>query len=243
MRTYSLIFLMLLAGCSTPADDENNDIITISNNGPSNTMSNATSNTPNNAMSNATSNATNNASNSNATNNETSNSTNNMTIPMGPPRYVLIQDESFGSGCGSNLPGADLFGATLDRAGVAGWARVVDFELGTGNNDFGDPTIRDGQPTDIDCLQETWDFTAIFSLGCGGWAVLEFVDVTDGTTLELMSGDTVHIYENHMQCYAEDNPDDRYDIFLCDDPVVPASGEWTCVEFLGDGPGEVLTTL
>ena len=152
--------------------------------------------------------------------------------PTNPLFVVQIEDVTTGSGCtsttrGDGDPGSDLtYVALLDAQGTTlGYAEQVDCAYTDNDitNDFSACGHIDGSAPGIDTQKcpedgvtgQSFDFDTVFSLGCNGYLLAQFLDPNTGVPIPISPGYEIEVGEYGTQCGGSDS--DRYQVFLCSD--------------------------
>jgi len=185
--------------------------------------------------------------NTNNTNNNNSNNTNNNTPPA--IYHVLIRDTTTGAGCtatsgGEGDPGSDIAGARVEtfEGTPLGYAEALEVNFGEEPNGNGFPNaydILDGNPPNFaGVCPESFNEDSVFALGCGGWALVRFLD-TNGTPVLLDDSMQIAVTEYGTNCGG--SADDTLEIMLCTDAVTAAGGNASsCTIRLAQGSGLVI---
>jgi hypothetical protein len=175
-----------------------------------------------------------------SSNNANSNTNNNTIDPNAKTRFVRIEDTTTGDPCDLPDPGSDIFAVSLeDSDGTAiAWATEMDHAIDDTNNDYTQVNnVLDAQPVD-DC-PASFEPTSVTSLSCGGWVVVAFyaspADI-GGVPEWVREGMSIRVWEWGGQCGA--SSDDQYEVYTCEEELIPANSAWTCTNILGNGSGE-----
>lgn len=166
--------------------------------------------------------------------------------------WIKIEDVSVGDACDQTAPGADIMGVRLrsEDGDVLGWADAGNESLGdsgTMTNRYDTAARLDGQANglnDTNCPPEGSRLSELtpppFSLGCGGWVLLRFVDEF-GATIELFSGMTIEVLEYGSTCGGA--APDLYKVLFCSDSTSANDGlDESCVNQVGE-PSEGYATF
>ena len=157
--------------------------------------------------------------------------------------WILISDTSAGAeACDNTDPGSDIMGVRLldEQGQLVGWGSAGNDQQGTGEDMNKYPTtVRlDGQPhglTSLECPDGRLSELSPepFSLGCGGWVLIEFYDSV-GTPVAITERSRIEVLEYGSNCGGSDA--DSYDVLLCTDSEEARGGsDASCSTELGMG--------
>ncbi len=148
----------------------------------------------------------------------------------GIQRFKLEDNTVVVEACDSSDPGADISGVQLvDANGNSrGWADLVSEMAQTAGNGEYNPGIINGEEPalDFDGCPDIFSGN-VFSLGCRGSFIFEFVDAA-GEPIQVQVGDEIFVYEYGGTC-STGTTDDAFNLYAC------IGG--SCDTFLGSGTG------
>lgn len=140
-----------------------------------------------------------------------------------PYRFVQIRDQtpSGTSACMSpsdNDPGADIIAASVENnnGDIVGWAQVLNDSIKGDPNDHSDPSVINGQPSNLgeDCVADGFSGEVV-AMGCGGRLGIAF-EKTDGSGyVELTENHSITVHEYGPQCSSSGSSEDDIAVTVC----------------------------